>query len=112
MKILHTSDWHLGHTLRDRTRKFEHDEFLAWLQDRIADEEIDALLVSGDIFETANPSAEAQKVWFEFLGATRRRFPHLDMVVIGGNHDSAPRLDAPNPVLGDWCFSLTRRPAF
>ena len=60
MKLLHTSDWHLGHTLRDRSRAFEHAQFLSWLLDVVEEEEIDALLVAGDIFETANPPAEAQ----------------------------------------------------
>lgn len=99
MKLLHTSDWHLGHTLRDRSRAFEHAQFLRWLLDVVEEEEIDALLVAGDIFETANPTAEAQQMWFRFLAETRARFPELEVVIIGGNHDSPARLDAANPIL-------------
>lgn len=99
MKLLHTSDWHLGHTLRDRSRAFEHAQFLGWLLDVVEEEQIDALLVAGDIFETANPSADAQETWFRFLADTRARFPSLEVVIIGGNHDSPARLNAANPIL-------------
>ena len=96
LRIIHTSDWHLGHTLHGQSRQFEHEAFLAWLLDRLEDERVDALLIAGDIFETSNPSAEAQRTFYEFLGSLRRRLPDLDVVVIGGNHDSAARLDAPD----------------
>jgi len=99
MRLLHTSDWHLGHTLRDYERGPEHAAFVSWLLDVIDEERIDVLLVAGDVFETANPSAAAQEAWYAFLAAARRRAPDLDLIVIGGNHDSAARLDAPSPIL-------------
>ena len=99
LRILHTSDWHLGHTLHDVPRAYEHERFLAWLGDTLESERIDSLIVAGDVFETANPSAAAQSVWYEFLASTRARLPQLDIVVIAGNHDSAARLDAPQPLL-------------
>jgi exonuclease SbcD len=99
MRLLHTSDWHLGHTLRDIPRDGEHERFLRWLLDVIAAEKIDSLLIAGDVFHTANPPATAQAAWYGFLAEARRRFPALDVVVIGGNHDSAARLDAPVPLL-------------
>lgn len=98
MRILHTSDWHLGHTLHDLPREHEHRRFLSWLLDTIEAREVDALLVAGDVFDNANPSAAAQKLWYRFVGEARGRFPSLDIVVIGGNHDSADRLDAPDPL--------------
>lgn len=101
MRILHTSDWHLGHTLHDLRRGYEHDRFLDWLLEQIGDHEVDALLIAGDIFDTANPSASAQRTWYRFLAEARRRYPELGVVVIGGNHDSADRLDAPGPLLAD-----------
>ncbi len=55
MKILHTADWHLGHQLHGHERRFEHDSFLDWLTDTIKQRQIDALLVAGDLFDTANP---------------------------------------------------------
>lgn len=99
MRILHTSDWHLGHTLHDVPRDREHERFLAWLLDVIEEQAIDALLVAGDIFETANPSAAAQAMFYRFISQARIRHPSLEIVIIGGNHDSADRLDAPTPLL-------------
>lgn len=98
-RILHTSDWHLGHTLRDLSRQREHEAFLAWLLDQIDAKQADALLVAGDIFDVANPTAQAQRQLYDFLARARRRFPDLGIVLIGGNHDSASRLDAPDPLL-------------
>ncbi|WP_257454966.1 exonuclease SbcCD subunit D C-terminal domain-containing protein [Archangium lipolyticum] len=98
MRLLHTSDWHLGHTLYDTSREAEHSAFLEWLLDTLETQKVDALLVAGDIFDTANPSAEAQASWYRFVAQARRRCPRLDIVVIGGNHDSAARLDAPDPL--------------
>lgn len=99
LRLLHTSDWHLGHSLHDLPRRFEHSRFLAWLLDQLEAEEIDALVVAGDIFDTVNPSAEAQQAFYDFLAEARQRMAGLDIVLIGGNHDSAARLDAPDPVL-------------
>jgi exonuclease SbcD len=99
LRILHTSDWHLGHTLHDLDRQHEHDHFLDWLIDLLGAERIDALLVTGDLFDSANPSALSQARWFSFLAQLRQQYPALDIVVIGGNHDSAARLDAPRPIL-------------
>ncbi|MEM9489614.1 MAG: exonuclease SbcCD subunit D C-terminal domain-containing protein [Myxococcota bacterium] len=99
MRILHTSDWHLGHTLHGVPRDREHACFLAWLADTAEERAIDALIIAGDIFDSANPPASAQKRWYGFLAEVNRRMPQLDVVVIGGNHDSAARLDAPTPLL-------------
>jgi DNA repair protein SbcD/Mre11 len=98
MRLLHTSDWHLGHTLYDTSREAEHAAFLGWLLETLEAQKVDALLVAGDIFDTANPGAEAQAAWYDFIAQARRRRPKLDIVVIGGNHDSAGRLDAPQPL--------------
>ncbi|MBK9968029.1 MAG: exonuclease SbcCD subunit D C-terminal domain-containing protein [Holophagales bacterium] len=99
MKLLHTSDWHLGHTLLDADREVEHDEFLSWLLDTIEAHEVDALLVTGDIFDSANPPATAQRAWYRFLVEAGRRRKGLQVVAIAGNHDSAARLEAPREVL-------------
>lgn len=62
MKILHTSDWHLGRTLYSKKeRQEEHTAFLAWLLDTIKENAIDLLLIAGDVFDTASPSSTAQK---------------------------------------------------
>ena len=83
LRLLHTGDWHLGHALRDFSRGDEHDAFLAWLLNTIKSESVDALLICGDVFHTANPGAAAQAAWYRFLAEARSRFPDLDVVVIG-----------------------------
>ncbi len=99
MRVLHTSDWHLGHTLHGVSREYEHREFLTWLSDVLETESVDTLLIAGDIFDSGNPPAHALHQWYSFLAQTRLRFPELHMVAVGGNHDSPLRLDAANPLL-------------
>jgi exonuclease SbcD len=99
MRLLHTSDWHLGQTLHTFERGYEHQCFLDWLLDTLVAEEIDALLIAGDIFDNSNPSAAAQRQLYRFLQQARVRAPQLDIVVIAGNHDSPGRLEAPGPLL-------------
>src|SRR5205823_9560829 len=81
------------------SRDREHARFLAGLLDTLDDERADALLVCGDVFDQGNPPAAAQARWYEFVAALRRRLPRCGLVVIGGNHDAAARLDAPGPIL-------------
>ena len=99
LRIVHTADWHLGHTLGDHDRSWEHGRLFAWLLETLAEEQADALLIAGDIFETANPSASATASWYGLLADIHQRLPDLEVVVIAGNHDSAGRLDAPQPLL-------------
>lgn len=99
MRLIHTSDWHLGHELNGFSRASEHAAFLAWLEETLAEREADALLVTGDIFDKQNPASEAQRQLFDFLGRVKRRLPRLAVVLIAGNHDSAGRLEAPGPIL-------------
>ncbi|MCB9877762.1 MAG: exonuclease SbcCD subunit D C-terminal domain-containing protein [Planctomycetes bacterium] len=99
MRILHTADWHLGHTLRDHSRAAEHAHFLRWLCDTVVAREVDALLIAGDVFDAANPSPPVWRMWFEFLGQVKRARPQVQVVVIAGNHDSAQRLEAPRELL-------------
>ena len=67
LRLLHTADWHLGHTLHGVERDFEHASFVEWLLDTLERERIDAVLVSGDIFDAANPPASATALWYRFL---------------------------------------------
>ena len=99
LRVLHTSDWHLGQTLHERDRGYEHDQFLSWLLDTLEANAVDAILIAGDVFDVANPPAAAERRWFRFLTAARARLPQLDIVVIAGNHDSARRLEAPADLL-------------
>ncbi|MGQ9897478.1 MAG: exonuclease subunit SbcD [Acidobacteriota bacterium] len=99
MRLLHTSDWHLGIALGQCSREEEHKRFLNWLLETLKDQAVDALLITGDIFDTANPPATAQRLYYDFLAQCHSQLPELDIVIIGGNHDSAGRLDAPAELL-------------
>jgi exonuclease SbcD len=66
MRLLHTSDWHLGQTLHSFERSYEHQCFLDWLLDTLVTQEIEGLLIAGDIFDNANPSAASQKQFYRF----------------------------------------------
>lgn len=97
--LCHTSDWHLGHTLHGHSREPEHRRFLEFLLEVLERERVDALIVAGDVFDTGNPPASAQAMYYGFLADARRRLPTLDVLIVAGNHDSASRLSAPDPVL-------------
>ena len=98
MKILHTSDWHLGRSLYGRKRYEEFSAFLNWLVETIEEENIDTLLVAGDIFDTSTPSNRAQELYYRFLfGVSNSCCRHV--VIVAGNHDSPSFLDAPKELL-------------
>ncbi|MDR2057667.1 MAG: exonuclease SbcCD subunit D C-terminal domain-containing protein [Dysgonamonadaceae bacterium] len=99
MKLLHTADWHLGQIFYEYDRKEEHALFLSKLKKKINELSIDVLLIAGDVFDSPNPSAASQKMFYRFLRETIDVNPLLQIVIIAGNHDSAARLEAPNPLL-------------
>jgi exonuclease SbcD len=99
MKIIHTSDWHIGQTFYEYDRQEEHILFLSWLKSEVKKQNADVLLIAGDIFDSPNPSADAQAIYYRFLQELSTENPKLQVVVIAGNHDSAARLEAPNPLL-------------
>ncbi|WP_020567609.1 exonuclease SbcCD subunit D C-terminal domain-containing protein [Neolewinella persica] len=94
MRILHTSDWHLGHRLYERDRTAEHRAALAWLLDTIEEQKVELLVVAGDIFDTMNPSNTARGLYYNFLGELQRTGCKA-AIIVGGNHDSPSLLDAP-----------------
>jgi len=98
MKILHTSDWHIGRLLYSQKRYAEFNAFLDWLVDQITKNQIDVLIVAGDIFDTTTPSNRAQSLYYQFLSKMSQT-PCQHVVVIGGNHDSASFLNAPRELL-------------
>jgi DNA repair protein SbcD/Mre11 len=97
LRLLHTSDWHLGLELGSHDRLEEQRLFLKWLLDTAQSRQIDALLVCGDVYDTTNPSVAAQKLFNEFLVDFHRALPKASLVTIAGNHDSAARLELPRP---------------
>jgi exonuclease SbcD len=99
MKILHTSDWHLGRTLYSKKeRQEEHTAFLEWLLKTIKENSIDLLLIAGDIFDTASPSSTSQKMYYDFLIKVKAA-GCANVIVVGGNHDSPSFLNAPKDIL-------------
>lgn len=99
MKILHTSDWHLGRTLYSKKDRFEeHQAFLDWLLETIKENAVDALLIAGDVFDTSAPGIASQKMYYDFLIRVRNSGCRY-VVVTGGNHDSPSFLNAPKVVL-------------
>lgn len=98
MNILHTSDWHLGRTLYKKNRYEEFDAFLTWLAACLKEQDIDVLIVAGDIFDTTTPSHRAQEQYYRFLQQVAgSHCRHI--VIVGGNHDSPSFLNAPQGLL-------------
>jgi len=109
MRVIHTSDWHLGRTLESRSRLPEQEQFLEQLCDIVSSESIDMVLVSGDVFDSPNPPAAAEELYYDALerlsaGGFRA------VVVIAGNHDSPDRIRAANPLAARHGISLVGYP--
>ncbi|SHO59180.1 exonuclease SbcCD subunit D C-terminal domain-containing protein [Vibrio quintilis] len=98
MKILHTSDWHLGRALYGRKRYEEFQAFLDWLTETIEQQQVDVLIVAGDIFDTSTPNNRAQTLYYQFLCKVAASDCH-HVVVVAGNHDSPSFLNAPKALL-------------
>ena len=98
MKFIHTADWHLGSQLHNIERKKECEIFLQWLTSTIIENEIQALIIAGDIYDKATPSIEAQTMYHRFL-ASLVGTCCKNIIVVGGNHDSAHLLDANKDLL-------------
>lgn len=98
MRLIHTSDWHLGHRFHGRLRLDEQSRFLDWLAGQINQKAIDCLLVAGDIFDTSTPGSQAQGLYYHFLHRLARSSCR-HVVIIGGNHDSPTLLEAPRALL-------------
>ena len=107
MKIIHTADWHLGQTFYGHERYREHKVFLDWLCNIISEKEIDLLLIAGDVFDSPNPSAEAQRMFYTFLTKVTTANEGLQVIVTAGNHDSAARLEAPMPMFNVFNTSVS-----
>ena len=98
MKLLHTSDWHLGCHLYGKKRIDEHERFLDWLHAVMEEKAVDILCIAGDIFDTTTPSNRAQSLYFRFLRKIlSTACSHV--IIIGGNHDSPTLLEAPGELL-------------
>ncbi len=97
MKILHTSDWHLGQVFKGRSREEEHQKFLDWLFDILREQKIDTLIVAGDIFDSYNPPNYALKMYHQFLAKLINL--NINVFIIAGNHDSISTLEVSKDIL-------------
>jgi DNA repair protein SbcD/Mre11 len=98
MKIIHTSDWHLGQKFLSQDRAEEHELALSWLLHAIQQQQAEMLIVAGDIFDIGNPPNYARRMYYRFLtsllGTSCRH-----IIITGGNHDSPAMLNAPRELL-------------
>jgi DNA repair protein SbcD/Mre11 len=99
IRILHTADWHIGQTLRGFSREHEHRKVFGRLEEIIVERNVDALIIAGDVFDSQNPSGEAQQLFYDTLVRLSRARPKMTTVIVSGNHDAAGRLEAPRPLL-------------
>ncbi|WP_171458817.1 MULTISPECIES: exonuclease SbcCD subunit D C-terminal domain-containing protein [Acinetobacter Taxon 24D] len=97
--FFHTSDWHLGQFFYNHSRQYEHEQFLSWLLQQIQQKQPHALLIAGDIFDVINPASAAQKQLYQFLADAHALAPHMQTLMIAGNHDSGYRIEQVEPLL-------------
>ncbi|MGM0557645.1 MAG: exonuclease SbcCD subunit D C-terminal domain-containing protein [Myxococcota bacterium] len=99
MKILHTSDWHLGVSMQDASCEAEQQRFLNWLVDTIDERGIEVLVLAGDVFHFRQPSNASRQQFYDFIVDCDRETDLRQIVVVGGNHDSPSGLQAPSNLL-------------
>ncbi|VFU17792.1 exonuclease SbcCD subunit D [Methylocella tundrae] len=99
IRILHTADWHIGQTLRGFSREHEHRRVFERFEEIVVERDVDALVIAGDVFDSQNPSGEAQQLFYSTLVRLSRAQPRMATVIVAGNHDAAGRLEAPRPLL-------------
>lgn len=100
MRILHTSDWHLGASIKQVDLEPEQSRFLDWLLETIEERDIEALVVAGDVFHYSSPSNAARKLYYDFLVRCAKLDSLRKVIVVAGNHDSPSGLEAPRELLG------------
>ncbi len=108
MRILHTSDWHLGQHFFGQTRYAEHQAFIDWLLQAVVDHQVDMLLVAGDIFDTGTPPSYARELYHYAMAELSKR--KVQCVVLGGNHDSVAMLNESKALLN--CLNMTVVPGW
>ncbi len=99
MRILHTSDWHIGKQLKKIDFSQDLNYFFEWLVNEIKTQNIDVLLMSGDLFDMSNPSQAAFQQYYAFLKKMLAHNPDCKIIITGGNHDAPLALDAPKELL-------------
>ena len=97
MRIIHTSDWHLGQYFYGKSRANEHQQFLTWLLAQVSKHNIDAIIVAGDIFDTSTPPSYAREMYFDFIA--KLHLTSCQLIILAGNHDSVAMLSESQAVL-------------
>jgi exonuclease SbcD len=97
MKILHTSDWHLGQHFMGKSRRDEHKAFIVWLLALVDSESIDAVIIAGDIFDTGSPPSYAREMYHQLVLDMKAR--ECQLVIVAGNHDSVSMLNESKSLL-------------
>lgn len=98
MRILHTSDWHLGQHFMGKTRQAEHRAWCDWLVQTVQDQQADALIIAGDIFDTGTPPSYAREQYNDFI--VQMHGTGCQLVIVAGNHDSVAMLNESKGLLG------------
>lgn len=97
MRILHTSDWHLGQSFMNHSREREHTVLIDWLLDQVDAQSVDAVLIAGDIFDTGTPPSYARALYYRLIAQLHQR--KVALLLLGGNHDSVSVLTESSPLM-------------
>ncbi|MCX8963987.1 exonuclease subunit SbcD [Erwinia psidii] len=97
MRIIHTADWHLGQFFYTKSRAAEHQAFLDWLLEQVAEHQVEAIIVAGDIFDTGSPPSYARELLNHFIVTLQPT--GCQLVILGGNHDSVAVLNESRELL-------------
>lgn len=97
MRLLHTSDWHFGQHFMGKTRQAEHQALIDWLLAHVTEQEIDAVLIAGDLFDTGTPPSYARELYNQLV--LRLHGAGVGLLLLGGNHDSVAVLDESRELL-------------
>ncbi|WP_156292420.1 exonuclease subunit SbcD [Serratia oryzae] len=103
MRLIHTSDWHLGQYFFTKSRAAEHQAFLRWLIEQVEQQQVDALIVAGDLFDTGSPPSYARELYNRFV--VELQHTGCQLVILGGNHDSVATLNESRELLS--CLNTT-----
>ena len=97
MRILHTSDWHLGQFFINKSRAQEHQKFITWLLQQVRENDVDAVIIAGDIFDTGSPPSYARELYNQFVIGMNKLGRQL--IILAGNHDSVSTLNESKDIL-------------
>ena len=97
MRILHTSDWHLGQNFMNHSREREHALLIDWLLEQVQQHAVDAVLIAGDIFDTGTPPSYARALYYHLIAELHRQ--NVALLLLGGNHDSVSVLSESLPLM-------------